>query len=342
MPVLRSLPPLLILLALILLALASVACSGADGESGPAPGVLAGGPQSPGARTSQATDSPSNSPSPTPTPRLVSLDWLAGDVAVPGIPGAPAAPVLDSGLQTAVNDALAGYTGDVSVVVHNLEDGRYAARNEDKVWYAASTFKAAVLLTAYQQRDSGELNFDELVTLEEKYVQDDLGTLAYLELEKGDQLTVRDAVRGMIVVSDTALATLLTEKVDSNKIDAVIDDVGATVMTVNDRSLPTTALDLTQLMTAITAGQGVTLESRDEMLSLLSQEWFTQGIVAGLPAGTQYAHKSGSLDIAVHDSAIVWGPAGPYLITVMTDGSSGWEPIAAVSAGVYAYFEVNP
>jgi beta-lactamase class A len=257
---------------------------------------------------------------------------------VPGLDGPPSAPVVDAGLQDAVNAALSGFSGRASVVVHNLRDGRYAAVNESQVWYAASTFKAAVLLAAYQQRDAGILDFEGLVTLDERYILDDLGTLQYLELEKDDQLTVRDAVKGMIIVSDTALATLLTEKIGSNNIDETLKAAGATVMTVNDRGLPTTAIDLTQLMTAIVAGQGVTGVSRDEMLSLLAQEWFTQGIIAGLPGGVQYAHKSGSLDGNVHDTAIVWGPAGPYVLTVMTDASSGWQPIAAVSAAVYNYF----
>ncbi|MEK7248637.1 MAG: serine hydrolase, partial [Chloroflexota bacterium] len=304
------------------------------------PAVLGVGPNSPD--PNKPTLGPTDSPTPTPTPKLVSLDWLASDIAVPGLEGAPAAPVLDAGLQEAVNGALAGFGGQASTVVHNLSDGRYAATNESQVWYAASTFKAAVLLTAYQQRDAGELDFDEIVTLEEKYVADDLGTLEYLKLKAGDQISVRDALKGMIIVSDTSLATLMTDKVSGNAVDATLRSIGATTMSVNSRDLPTTAIDLAQLMIAIVAGQGVTTESRDEMLSLMAQEWFTQGIIAGLPGGTQYAHKSGSMGDNVHDAAIVWGPAGPYVITVMTDGSGDWPPIAAVSSAVWQYFEANP
>jgi beta-lactamase class A len=210
------------------------------------------------------------------------------------------------------------------------------------VWYAASTFKAAILLAAYQQRDAGELDFEKELKLEEKYLEYDLGTLDYLELHKDDLVKVRDAVKGMIVVSDTPLAVMLEDEIGGNTVDAALRDIGATTMTVNSHDLPTTALDLAQLMIAIVAGQGVTAESRDEMLSLMAQEWFGEGIVAGLPAGTQYAHKSGSLGEAVHDAAIVWGPAGPYVIVVMTDGSGGWEPLADVSAAVWQYFEANP
>ncbi|MEX1157403.1 MAG: serine hydrolase [Thermomicrobiales bacterium] len=330
-------------IALVLVGLWT-ACASGDGDGGGPSGVsgIEGEPLD--SETTPATTAESgvtDAPTPSREPRLVSLDWLAGDVSVPGLEGGVAAPAVDAGLQTAVVDALAGFEGGASVVVHHLGDGRYAAVNEAQVWYAASTFKAAVLLEAYRQRDSGELDFDKLVTLEEKYAENDLGTLEYLELEPGDQLTVRDAVKGMIVVSDTSLALLMIDQLNSNRIDETLDSVGATVMTVNDTALPTTALDLAQLMIAIAAGQGVSPASRDEMLSLLAQEWFTQGIIAGLPSGTTYAHKSGSFTDAVHDAAIVWGPSGPYVIVVMTDGSNGWDPIAAVSSAVWHYFEGN-
>jgi beta-lactamase class A len=327
--------------ALAGLALISIGCASKHAESTAtvtSPPLPTGAPASPRPTAVAAADTPE----PTPSPALVSLDWLASDVAVPGLSGQPAAPVVDQGLEDAVNGALASFGGQASVVVHNLSDGRYAATNESRVWYAASTFKAAILLTAYQQRDAGTLDFDKLVTLEEKYAVDDLGTLDYLHLKVGDQLSIRDAVKGMIVVSDTPLAVLLQDQVGGNNVDAVLRSIGATTMTVNSHDLPTTALDLAQLMIAIVAGQGVTSESRDEMLSLMAQEWYTDGVVAGLPPGTQYAHKSGSYGPNIHDAAIVWGPAGPYVIVVMTDGSQGWSPIAVVSSAVYQYFAANP
>lgn len=320
------------------------ACAGGDDDAG-GPSSVSGVEGEPlDSETAAATIAEpgvTDPPTRTREPRLVSLDWLSADVSVPGLSSGIAPPAVDAGLQTAIGDALAGFGGGVSVVVHHLGDGRYAAVNEGQVWYAASTFKAAVLLEAYRQRDSGELDFDKLVTLEEKYAESDLGTLEYLDLQPGDQLTIRDAVKGMIVVSDTPLALLMIDQLNSNRIDETLDSVGATVMTVNDTALPTTALDLAQLMIAIASGQGVSPASRDEMLSLLAQEWFTEGIIAGLPSGTSYAHKSGSFTDAVHDAAIVWGPSGPYVIVVMTDGSAGWDPIAAVSSAVWQYFEGN-
>jgi beta-lactamase class A len=335
--------PRLLALAALLIALPVVACGGGAAQGSPTPLALVGTPQPTSTDTVRPrSTTPTLAPTPTPEPTLVSLGWLAADVRLPGLLGNIAAPVEDSRLQAAVEGALAGFGGSASVVVENLQNGRYAATNESQTWYAASTFKAAILLTAYQQRDAGLLDFDKIVTLEDKYTQYDLGTLEGLGLRTNDQVTVRDAIKGMIVVSDTTLAALMQDQVGGNNVDATLRDIGATVMTVNSHDLPTTALDLAHLMIAITAGQGVSAESRDEMLSLLAQEWYTEGIVAGLPAGSQYAHKSGSYGAAVHDAGIVWGPAGPYVIVVMTDGSGAWTPIADVSAAVWNYFASGP
>ncbi len=338
----RYLTPLPIALLLTLVA----ACGDGGLPSEESPAVLVGEPPllaSP-TRTPDPTAAPTPSPTPAPTrqPQLVSLSWLGGGTAVPGLDSGITPPALDPGLQTAINGALAGFTGKASVVVHNLADGRYAATAESESYYAASTFKAAVLLEAYRQRDAGTLDFAKEVVVEEKYVMDDLGTLEYLEIAVNDRVTIADAVRGMIVVSDTPLANLMIDEVGSNNVDATIRSVGANTMTVNDRGLPTTALDMTQLMTAIAAGQGVTTASRDEMLSLLAREWFTEGVMAGVPSGTTVAHKSGNFGGATHDAAIVWGPDGPYAITVLTDGSGSWAPIAAVSSAVWQYFESTP
>jgi len=341
-----------LLAALLALPLAASCGGGGEAEDkGAAPGVLIGGPEESAAPAASLApfDAPpldnrseTTSPEASREPVLVSLDWLGGPVTLPALPTTFAPDRPDAGLQAAIAAALQGREGKFSVVVHNLEDGSTAAVGEDDVYYAASLFKAAVLLEAYRQRDAGELDFSEVLTLDEEMAENDLGTLEYLDMLPGDMITLGDALKGMVIVSDTSLASLAVETIGGERVDETLREIGATTMEVHNRELPTTADDMVVLMEAIAAGEGVSEASRHEMLAYLAQEWFREGVIAGVPEGTAVAHKTGSFSEAVHDVALVWGLGGPYVIAVLTDGSGGWEAVADVSRAVWQYFEEHP
>jgi beta-lactamase class A len=336
----RPAPPLIA--SALLLTLAATACGGSSAPN--PPDVIVGGLPS---RTRAATPSPTpavaaavQTPEPTPPPRppmVVSLAWLDGAPAVPDLPSPFAAPAADAGLKAAIEGALAGREGSYSVVVRNLADGRYAELNADQVYYAASLYKLEVLLEAYRQRDASELDFTRLLTVEKKYIELDLKTLELLEILENDQVTVHDAVRAMTIVSDTPTASLLQDTVNPVRVDQTLASLGLTATENANRDLPTTARDMARLLTAITSES-----SRTEMLSLLLQEGFRSGIVAGVPPDTPVAHKTGSYSDATHDVALVWGPTGPYIIAVLTNRSYDWEPIREVSRAVWDYLVANP
>lgn len=285
------------------------------------------------------------SPAAVPTvdlPEIESLEYLTADVEVPPLPAAFASPRDDAALAAAVRTALSGYEGEYSVVVRNLEDGRSASLNAGRVYYAASLFKLALLLEAYRQRDAGELDFAELLTLEEKYVAYDLNTLELLGLEEGDRITLADALKAMIIVSDTPTAVMVQDQVNPARVDQTLRSLGINDMSLRTYDLPTTAGDMALLMAAVAAGEGVSEESRREMLALLLQESIRDGIPSGVPPNSAVAHKSGNFEGATHDVALVWGPGGPYVLAVLSDRSWDSEPIRAVSRAVWDYFAAHP
>ena len=325
-------------------ALIIASCSG-DSDEPLGPQVLVGGP------TADVTPSPAPQASgaaatpvpevPLRSPTVVDLDWSTTDAALPGAsPLAP--PRYDAALAGVIEAAMAGAPGRTSVVVHNLKDGRYAAFNENEVYYAASLFKMGILYEVYKQRDAGIIDMQRLLTLEPKYAEYDLGTMESLGLVAGDMLTVADAVGAMAVASDTPTAVLLQDTVGCDTADQTLRSLGITRTEFCNRDLPATAADMTRLIEAVAGGVGVSDASRNEMLTLMSEEYYRQGVIAGVPVGTFVAHKTGSYSGATHDVAVVWGYAGPYVISVLTDQPSNWGAIAAVSSAVWTHFVNNP
>jgi len=259
-------------------------------------------------------------------------------VPVPELPEPFVEAAPDPVLQELIETTLAGLPGTYSVVVHQLADGRSAALNEGQVYYAASLFKLGLLLEVYRQRDAGEVDLGQMLILNEEHVAHDFGTLELLGLQEGDTITLGDAVTAMIVLSDTPTAIMVQDVVGPARVDATLFSLGIEQTSFNDTSLPAVAEDIARLLEAIAAGEGVSEESRREMLSLLLQERIGQGIPVPLPAGTAVAHKTGNWINATHSVAIVWGPAGPYVIAVMSDQPWTWEPVEAVSLAVWDYF----
>src|SRR5439155_5392505 len=146
-----------------------------------------------------------------------------------------------------------------------------------------------------------------------------LKTLDALEILENDEVTVRDGVRALTIVSDPATAALLQETVGAGRIDQTLASLGLGSTQSANRELPTSARDMARLLTAIAAGEGgVGAESRGEMLSLLEQEGYRAGVIAGVPADATVAHKTGSYSDATHDVALVCVPNGPYVFSVLT------------------------
>lgn len=280
-------------------------------------------------------------PTATPVPRrklTVSLKGLASRLRVPELPArfAPAKP--DERLQETVMRTLEGNEGVYSVVVHNLADGRYAVVGPDYIHHTASLFKLAVLAAAYRERDAGRLDFQRLLVIEDSYVEYDLGTMVLLGLEPEDKVSVEDAIKAMIVVSDTSLALMVQDAAGANRVRALVEAEGLTNTSLPKPPLHSTAADMARLFEIIASGKGFTEDSRQEMLSLLLQERTFSGIGAGIPDDVPIANKTGNLSDATHDVAIVWAPSGPYLLAVLSDRAWEWEPTVRVSQAVYEYF----
>lgn len=228
------------------------------------------------------------------------------------------------------------------VVVHDLTSGRSATLHPDKVFYAASLYKLAVLYEVYRQVDDGRLRLEQPVVITEDAAAWDLGPLASLGWSAGTVITLQQALEAMITVSDNATAVLLADLVGWHQIDASLRELGLTTMRVNDPTLPVTAADLARLLARIACGQAVSAEASEAMVALLSRQRVRDRLPAQLPPDVVVAHKTGNWTTATHDAGIVFGTRSTYVIVVLSDLPWQSEPIATLSRIVYDYLDPLP
>ena len=255
--------------------------------------------------------------------------------------------VGDPELLAVIQDALGEGAEHAAVAVRRISDGRAASVNGDHQWYAASTFKLAVLYEAELRHFHGELDYDDVVFISEEDATEDLGTSGSLEFEEDGSVSVRNLLRAMITVSDNSSAVALMHEFGSSNIDETLRGLGIEHMTVNRVELWTTASDLARLMQAIYVGEGVGPEERDHMRGLLLDQSIRGGIPAALgdeiDDGLLVGNKTGTWEGAQHDVAFVEAQTGAYAIAILTDGSfEGWQAMHRVARDVHDKFALTP
>lgn len=269
----------------------------------------------------------------------------AQTAAAPSPPAPPPKPGLspavgDPALLAALLEAIAGDRDHIAVSVKRVSDGRSASVNGDYQFYAASTFKLAVLYEAESRHHNGELKYSDTLFMSDEDAAEDLGTSGYLEFEPDGSITIEHLLHAMITVSDNSSAVTLMHAFGAGKIDQTLRGLGIPTMTVNQVELWTTADDMARLMEAIYVGEGLGPEERSHARELLLSQAVRDGIPAALAeevdTGLRVGNKTGTWPGAQHDVAFVEAQTGTYVIAVLTDGSyEGWLALHRVTQAAH-------
>jgi beta-lactamase class A len=231
----------------------------------------------------------------------------------------------------------------------------------DTNFHAASTMKVPVMMEVYRQVDAGKLSLNQRIPIKNDFLSLVDGSHYALDPESdsdqslyktvGQTETIQELVRLMITVSSNLAANLLIEQVTPERIMDLMRSIGANNIRVlrgvedgkaYERGLnnTTTARDLMIILRRIVERRAVSARASDEMIRIMLDQKFNEGIPAGLPPGARVSHKTGSITRINHDAAIVYLPnRKPYVLVVLTRGiedeKRSHKLIADISRVVY-------
>lgn len=251
----------------------------------------------------------------------------------------------------------------VGMYFHDLGTGDTLLVNANVRFHAASTMKVPVMIQLFRDRDAGKLTLDDSVPIGNDFRSivdgspyqldkaDDSDSTLYDLV--GKKRTIRQLIELMETVSSNLATNLLIALVDAKRANATAHSLGADSILVlrgvedgkayqAGMNNTTTARDLGMLFTALAQFRAASPAACREMLEVLGRQHFTEGIPAGLPAGTRVEHKTGWIGgVVYHDAGIV-RPAGraPYVLVVLTGGvkddSTAYALVRDISRQVYA------
>ena len=210
-------------------------------------------------------------------------------------------------------------------------------------FHAASTMKLPVMIQLFRDRDSGKIALSDSLMVHDTFPSlvdgspftvdksDDSDSTLYDLV--GHRVSVRHLLELMETVSSNLATDVLIERIGAGRANATAHGLGADSILVlrgvedgkayrAGRNNTTTARDLGVLLAAVATHHAASAAACDSMLAILSRQHFTEGIPAGLPAGSKVYHKTGWIgSVVYHDAAIVELPNGRrYVLVVLTGG----------------------
>lgn len=270
---------------------------------------------------------------------------------------------VDKKLTQKIQELVKDFRGDAGIYVKNLKTGKVAAYNADSIFPTASTVKVPIMVGIFDKIEKGQLTYNQ-----------NLLYIKSLELYKGDDgilASLKDSTRialsavQMLSISmsdNSASLWLQTLAGTGTAINQWLQRNGYHQLRVNsrtpgreqDRDLygwgQTSPRDIVNLLIQIREGKAVSKAASEEMYRVLGNMYLDHRSLSRISPYIKVASKTGSVNDARSEVAMVNAPHGDYVFAIYTKNlqDQSWEQnneafmlIKNLSSLLWNYFEPN-
>lgn len=231
-------------------------------------------------------------------------------------------------IETEVNKLKSsGQIEDMSVYFRDLNNGIGIGVNEKEGFTPASLLKLPIMMAYLKQSESDPTILKKSYTFsdpEDRNIGEHVRPKE--PIIKGKSYTVEELLKSMIVSSDNNAMALLVENLPLEIQDKVYTDLGIAVPGLRGNEDSMSVNDYASFFRILYNASYLSKNNSQKALSLLTEVDFADGLRAGVPKGVQVANKFGERELGesqqLHDCGIVYYTDHPYLLCVMSRGSS--------------------
>lgn len=249
-----------------------------------------------------------------------------------------------------IETILTEYTARWGIVIVNQTTGERLELHPERVFPAASMIKVPIMYEIMRQAAAGAISLDSCLKATPSFRAGGAGVLK--ELRPDIEMTVRELVTLMIILSDNTATNMLIDLAGMDGINRTIRDLGLKSTVLRRRMMDfaaalagkeneTSAADMALMFTIIYDSGDLPASYGALMLDILKRQQIRDKLPFFLPEDTILAHKTGTLTGIEHDGGVLFLPGGPYIAVVLTGGHDanyrGLQLVARIGQAIYEY-----
>lgn len=220
----------------------------------------------------------------------------------------------------------AGDIGFASIYFRELNDGPSIGVNRSVGYVPASLLKLPTLIAVLKRAERDPSFLERRVVF--TGLRDDNDLIAFRppgNLEPGQSYRVVELCRRMVRFSDNNATGLLNELIPRTEQDEALRGLGVLPEMVA-REGRLTVRTVSSFLRVLYNASYLSREHSETALQMLSEAYFRDGIIRGVPDDVRVCSKYGEAApgpniVQLHEFAIVYHNRRPYLLGVMTQGS---------------------
>jgi beta-lactamase class A len=265
---------------------------------------------------------------------------------------------VDKKLTAKLEEALAGFHGEVGVYVRNLKTNRVAAVNADTIFPTASMVKVPIMCGLFDKINKGEIKFDQELIYRDSLKYDN-GVVG--SFKDSTKIALPKVVHLMISLSDNTGSLWLQAMAGGGaEINQWLESNGFASTRVNSRTPgrkdgqakygwgQTTPHEMAELVAMIRNGKAINPATSERMYRYLGMQFWDGEAISQIPPYIKTAAKSGAVNQAKSEALVIHAPHGDYVLCIATKNqqdqtwqkqNEGYVLIRKVSAIIWDHFE---
>lgn len=236
----------------------------------------------------------------------------------------------DHKLEKKLQEAIAGYNGDIGIYVRNLRTGKTTAINADTVFPTASIVKVPILVGIMDRIEKKELDYDSLLTYKDSLLYSGSDILGAFKSD--EKIALKKVMMLMLTTSDnTASLWLQSLAGTGTRINEIMESLGLKDTRVNSRTPgreafraiyqwgQTTPREMGTLFEKIYRNEVFSPAACERMMRCLGRNyWDENEAISQIPPTIEVFSKNGCVNASRSEAMIVNAPKNPYVFCIFT------------------------